>query len=234
MRIVRHILLLVLLSIAGYAYSQVGEHRNDFSVGFTGGYTFNKMDYQPAIKQNFKPSPMFGFAMRYICEKYFTAICGVEIEVQYNNLGWKEFIEDGTDNQFTKNLHFIQMPIMMQMGWGRERNGLKFVFEAGPQLGYYLGGDSEFYGNPWNTSNRPNDVTYQYDHDIDNRIDYGIAAGAGLEFSSPVGHFLLHGRYYFGLADLYDNSKKGYFGRSANQTLQVKLTYLFDIVKTKQ
>ena len=43
----------------------------------------------------------------------------------------------------------------------------------------------------------------------------------------------LGGRYYYGLGDVYDNSKKGYFGRSANQAIMVKLTYLYDLVKTK-
>lgn len=233
MYLLRHIFLILVLLFASKSFSQVGEYRNDFSVGLTAGYTLNKMDFQPAIKQSLKASPMFGFSMRYICEKYFTAICGIEMDVQYNNLGWKEFIEDGTDNQFTKDLHFIQVPIMMQMGWGRERRGLKFVFEAGPQFGYYLSSKSNFGGNPWDISHRPNNVVYQYDHEINNRVDYGIAAGAGVEFSSPIGHFLLHGRYYFGLGDLYDNSKSGFFGRSANQTIQVKLTYLFDIITTK-
>jgi hypothetical protein len=76
-------------------------------------------------------------------------------------------------------------------------------------------------------------VVYQYGQEPDNKVDYGIAAGWGLEFSSPIGHILLQGRYYFGLGDLYDNSKRGDFGRSANQTLMVKMTYLFDIVRTK-
>lgn len=214
------------------AFSQVGEPRNDFSIGFTGGYTLNKMDFQPAIKQTMKGAPMIGFATRYICEKYFTAICGVQLEVQLNNLGWKELIEDGSDNTYKRDWYFIEVPILMQMGWGRERKGFKFLFEAGPQLGVYMFGE-EHRGGEWNTANRPNGVVYQYGKDPDNRFDYGIAAGMGVEFSSPIGHFQLQGRYYYGLGDIFDNSKRGDFGRSANQTIYAKLTYLFDIVRTK-
>lgn len=234
MRFKRYSLLLFLcLSAFLGGAAQVGEHRNDFSVGVMGGYTFNKMDFQPTIKQTQKGSPMFGFAARYICEKYFTAICGVELEVQYNNLGWKEVIEDGSNNTYKRDWHFVEIPVLMQMGWGRERRGLKFVFEAGPQVGFYLSGKEHRGGDVWDTSSRPNNVTYQYGKDPDNRVDYGIAFGAGIEFSSPIGHMLLQGRYYYGLGDIYDNSKRGDFGRSANQTMMVKMTYLFDIVRTK-
>ena len=31
-----------------------------------------------------------------------------------------------------KHHGFIEMPVLMQMGWGRERRGFKFIFEAGP------------------------------------------------------------------------------------------------------
>lgn len=229
----RLIVLILCIGASLVAMAQVGERRNDFSVGFMGGYTTNTMDFMPKIKQSSKGSPMFGLASRYVCEKYFTTICAVELELQYNNLGWKERIEDGSGNTYKRDLHFIEMPILMQMGWGRERKGLKFIFEAGPQVGLYLSGKEHMGGNPWDTSNRPNGVVYQYGKEPDNKVDYGIAAGVGLEFSSPIGHILLQGRYYYGLGDIYDNSKRGDFGRSANQTLMVKMTYLVDLVRTK-
>lgn len=212
--------------------AQVGEHRNDFAIGGSIGYTMNKVSFVPAIKQAQKGDMMFGFAARYTCEKYFTAICGVQAEVNMWNLGWDEVIEDGSNNTYKRNLQYIQVPILMQMGWGRERRGMKFIFEAGPQLGYYLKGSEEKGGDTWNTSNRPNYVTAQYGAEPYNRLDYGIAAGIGTELSTAVGHFIVGGRYYFGLADIFDNSKKGTFGRSANATICVKLTYLFDLVKT--
>lgn len=231
----RHFILYMLLFVVPsvHVMAQVGEHRNDFSVGFMGGYTMNKMDFMPKIKQSSKGAPMVGFAARYICEKYFTTICGVELELQYNNLGWQELIEDGSGNTYKRDLHFLEVPVLMQMGWGRERRGLKFLFEAGPQVGLYLSGEEHRGGGEWNPAARPNGVVYQYGKEPDNKIDYGIAAGLGLEYSSPFGHFLLQGRYYYGLGDLYDNSKRGDFGRSANQTIVVKLTYLFDLVRTK-
>lgn len=215
------------------ALAQVGERRTDFSVGATGGYTLNTMSFYPGIRQRMKGSPMFGFATRFICEKYFTCIAGVQAEVNYTNLGWTENIDDNSGNTFSRDIHFIQVPLLMQMGWGREVKGFKFVFMAGPQFGIALGSTDHRGGGEWDISNRPGHVVYQYDHPIDRNFEYGIAAGLGVEFSSIAGHFILEGRYYYGLGDIYDNSKKGYFGRSANMTIYAKLTYLFDIIKTK-
>ena len=239
MRNYRNILFCFFVLYAVGVNAQVGSHRNDFSVGISGGYSLNKVSFTPSIKQKFKGSPQFGFATRYICEKYFTTICGVQLEVNYQNLGWKENIEQNVVNSagdtiqlaYTRNLHFIEIPLLMQMGWGKERKGFKFLFEAGPVLHYYVG-QSENKSDPWNEYNRPNNVVYQYGNDIDNKLSYGIEAGIGVEHSSKIGHFLLEGRYFYGLGDLYDNTKRGYFGRSANGTIEIKLTYLFDIIKT--
>jgi hypothetical protein len=234
MKIKGIIVVLLLLTSFGPALAQVGEPRRDFSIGLTAGCTMNRMDFSPVIKQRSKNSPMLGFAARYVCEKYFSTVCAVEMEVLYNNLGWQEDIEDGSNNTYTRDWHFIQMPILMQMGWGRERRGMKFLFEAGPQVGLFLSGEEHKGGaGAWDISHRPNGVIYQYGKDPDNRVDYGIAGGVGLEYSSAIGHILLQGRYYYGLGDMYDNSKRGKFGRSANQTLMIKLTYLFDLVRTK-
>ena len=66
---------------------------------------------------------------------------------------------------------------------------------------------------------------------VSKKFDYGIAAGAGIELNTKAGHFILEGRYYYGLSDLFGNSKKDVFSRSNNGTIQAKITYLFDIRK---
>jgi hypothetical protein len=69
---------------------------------------------------------------------------------------------------------------------------------------------------------------------IQRKFDYGIVVGAGIELSMPkVGHFILEGRYYYGLGDIFDNSKSDFFGRSNFGQIVVKATYLFDIIRTK-
>lgn len=227
-----HSIIIMLLFVLS-ASAQVGQHRREFSVGATGGYTLNTMSFYPGIRQKMKGAPMFGFATRFICEKYFAMICGVQAEVNYTLLGWKENIDDGSGNTFSRDISFIQVPLLMHVGFGREVKGFKGFITAGPQFGIALGSKDHRGGGEWHPEMRPGNVTYQYDNPIDRKFDYGIAAGLGIEHSSVAGHFILEGRYYYGLGDLYDNSKHGYFGRSANMTIYAKLTYLFDIIKTK-
>ena len=70
---------------------------------------------------------------------------------------------------------------------------------------------------------------------VEKKFDYGIAAGIGLEYTVPrVGHFLVEGRYYYGLGNIYGDSKRDYFGRSNFGNIILKMTYLFDITKTKK
>ena len=65
------------------------------------------------------------------------------------------------------------------------------------------------------------------------KFEYGITGGLGIDFSTKKGHhFILEGRYFYGLSDMFKNSKKDPFARSANSTIIAKVSYLFDIKRT--
>jgi hypothetical protein len=81
---------------------------------------------------------------------------------------------------------------------------------------------------------RSSSVVAQDTMAVENKFDYGIAVGAGLEFSNRhFGHFMIEGRYYYGLGNIYGNTKRDYFSRSNFGNIVVKCTYLFDIIRTK-
>ena len=85
-----------------------------------------------------------------------------------------------------------------------------------------------------NFTDRANKTCAQDTMAVENKFDFGIAAGLGMEYSIPkVGHFLLEGRYYYGLGNIYGDSKRDYFGKSNHSNIVVKLSYLFDITRTK-
>lgn len=63
----------------------------------------------------------------------------------------------------------------------------------------------------------------------ENKFDYGIIGGGGLEARTGIGNFILEARYYFGLSDFYNSTKKDFFSRSAHSYIGGKLTYLFDL-----
>ncbi len=247
-----------------HSSAQVGEFRKDLAVGINGGVAMSSVSFVPTVPQTMLSGPTFGLTARYTCEKYFSSICAVVAELNYTQMGWKEKILDINDQpvplhtdetqtlHYARKINYIQVPMLARLGWGRERNGLQFFIQLGPQLGFYMSdkSDTNFdvrdpafnpkiengkYGPDYQYANkRVSHVVAQDSMAIENKIDYGIALAAGLEFSNRhVGHFILEGRYYYGLGNIYGNSKRDYFGRSNYGAIIAKLTYLFDIIRTK-
>ena len=243
----RKLCLLILLSAAVGASAQVGKYRNDMSIGVNGGYVLSNVGFTPKVNQTFHGGITGGFSFRYVCEKYFSTICAVQAEVNYAQIGWKEQILDvndasvinsvtGLPEEYSRTMNYIQIPIFAHLGWGREEKGFQFFFQAGPQIGFCLGESTKtnFNVNDANFEDRVNSVVAQDTMAVENKSDYGIAAGLGLEYSHPkVGHFQLEARYYYGLGNIYGDSKKDFFGKSNFGNIVVKLTYLFDIIRTK-
>ncbi|MGM9714458.1 MAG: porin family protein [Prevotella sp.] len=239
--------LLLLLS-AGMS-AQVGDFRNDLSVGVNGGYQLNSIAFVPKVPQGMKGGVNFGLSARYVCEKYFNTICAVQMEVNYAQAGWKEKIlsindepcistETGEPLRYERTISYIQVPLLAHLGWGREVSGGKFFLNLGPQFGVAL---SESTNTNFTTDDafdtepsRVSSVIAQDTMAVQHKFDYGIAAGIGMEYSIPkVGHFLLEARYYYGLGNIYKDSKADYFSRSNNNSIIFKLTYLFDIIRTR-
>jgi len=245
---------LILLCLAPiWALAQVGEHRNQFAVGFQAGLNLNDIDFIPKV--NLKKYQGFtgGLTARYTCEKYFKTICSIQMEFNYSQLGWDEDILDQNDNpvpttanpeeneKFKHSIDYFQIPILAHLAWGKEKQGLNFFFNAGPVLGFCFKDKCETNFTP-ETANFER-RGYQDEQEVDkltkqliekknspHSFDFGIAAGLGLELHiKPIGRFQIEGRYYYGLGNLYGDSKLDCFSRSAHQTIILRGAYLIDI-----
>ena len=213
------------------ARAQLQDERHNFSIGINGGANFSNVSFEPRIKQGKLIGPSAGITARYISEKYFNMICGIQAEVNYSQRGWKEKIDDGSGDTYQRTMSYIEVPLLAHLAFGKDRgNGVRFVINLGPQRGFLLG-EKETRSASWNPENRPNGTTGQYGKLAENKFDYGIVGGGGLEIRTGIGHFLLEGRYYFGLSDFYNSTKKDYFSRSAHSYIGGRLTYLFDLKK---
>lgn len=229
-------LLIMAVAVSVETFAQIGEPRNQLTVGVSGGVAINTVDFDPTIKQKTHIAPTFGVALKYLSEKYFTTYCALYAEMNYTVLGWEEDIRDQNSNPlpdtYRRNLGYLQIPIFARLSWGKEQRGMQFFFQVGPQVGFCIS-DSKKQSSTWTLNSqgypsRPNNVYEQYNLDIEHKFDYGIAGGLGLEYNSKAGHFILEGRYYYGLGDMFGNSKKDPFSRSANGTIFVKLGYMMD------
>jgi len=218
---------LLLTGLVFPATAQIGEPRSNFSVGVNGGVNLNSASFTPTIKQNSLMGITGGLTARYISEKYFSMICGAQIELNFSQHGWDEFYQDYPELQYTRKMNYIEIPFLAHLAFGKDR-GLQFFVHAGPQIGFFLG-DSYTISGDWD--NYTGITVEQHDKAVDNKFDYGITGGAGVELRTKAGNFLVEGRYYYALSDFYSSTKKDYFSRSAHGVITAKITYLFDLRK---
>lgn len=210
-------------------HAQVGELRQNFALGVNGGISLNSVSFSPSVKQKNLMGITGGVTARYISERYFKMICGAQIEVNFSQHGWDEYYKDYPNLGYTRTMNYVEIPFLAHLAFGKER-GMQFFIHAGPQIGFFLSDKYTITGD-WNELANTNIVTEQHDKSVDNKFDYGIAGGAGVELRTKAGNFILEGRYYYALSDFYASAKKDYFARSAHGVITAKITYLFDLTK---
>lgn len=214
-----------LCSAAGWAQRTYEPH---FSVGGKIGSTFSTMAFAPTIEQSNLQGFSIGAMARYTEEKYF----GIVAELNIEQRGWKEQFDE-TDFTYQRRLTYIQLPVMTHIYFGSDK--VKGFVNLGPSVGYMISDaiSSNFdYHNPANVNGFPiaNRHVNQMSMDIKNKIDYGICAGAGMELTFNRKHsFLLEGRYYYGLGNIFSAKKSDEFSASRGTSIQVSLGYMFHL-----
>lgn len=206
---------LLLTGLVFPATAQIGEPRSNFSVGVNGGVNLNSASFTPTIKQNSLMGITGGLTARYISEKYFAMICGAQVELNISQRGWDELFEMEDENgqtikvpgkTYTRKMTYVDIPFLAHLAFGRER-GLQFFVHAGPQIGFLIGESETIEGIDMNTLSNTQKAIYGVK--IQNKFDYGITGGGGVELrTKKAGSFLVEGRYYFALSDFYSTTKK--------------------------
>lgn len=235
----KNLLLFIIFALCSTlpAAAQMGEQMHELSIGANAGAALNKVGFTPKVNQKYYTGPLAGVTLRYTSERYLGMYCALQAEVNFAQLGWKEDIFSRSNEKlpdtYARHLSYFEVPLLASLGFGRFYRGAKGYLIAGPQVSYLMV-DKEKRSDVWTTiadvPDRMNNVTAQYGLKVQNKFEYGITAGLGCEYSTKIGHFLLEGRYYMGLSNLYNNSKKDPFPKSNNSTIIVKMTYLFDLL----
>lgn len=223
-------IIIPLLLLALNALAQVEAPRNRLEIGVSGGYNMSNIDLRPTIRQKMLGGAGAGISMRYTSEKYFSMICAAQLEINFAQRGWEEEFDDDNANGYSRTLNYVEIPFFAHLSWGREEKGFQFFVNLGPQFGFFVG-DSERYKGEWKPEERPVSINEVYGKKVQNTFDYGIAGGLGVEWKTKAGNFFIEGRYYYGLADIFRNSKADPFARSANQTISARLGYSIVIFK---
>ena len=201
------------------ACSQTNSFVPEWSYGVNGGLTFSKVGFRTgfSIPQELLRQFSGGVSVRYISEKNF----GIQAELNYSQRGWKELTDTVYLNKYSRSLAYLELPLLTHIYFNLGKS-VRLIFNLGPQIGLSIG-EKEIERE----INDPERDTSYYDKSVQNLFDYGLKGAMGLEFRTKTGSIILDGRYYFGLSDVFHNTKADLFQASHNQVIGVNLTYFF-------
>ena len=222
MRLITFILSLLVVCMA---HAQT-HYEGSISVGGKAGATLSRVNFNPTVQQTMLPGMTAGVMFRYIEEKNF----GLIAELNMTQRGWKENFEESEYN-YSHRFTYLELPIMTHIFFGNQR--VKGFFNLGPELNVMLGDgiSSNFdYQEAAGLDYFIQDTRHieQMTLDINNRFDYGICAGAGMEINlNPKHSLLIEGRFYYGLTDVFPNHKTDIFSSSNSMTINLTLGYFY-------
>lgn len=193
----------------------------ELAVGASFGTTFSSVSFTPKVQQGMLMGYTAGVTARYNTEKNV----GLQAELNYVQQGWQEQFDLNPEFTYSRTINYIELPVFTHIYFGGKN--AKFYINLGPKIGYALKEKTE--SNLGDAT--PNTTNDQHDMPIDKKFDWGLCGGPGLEIRTGIGYFLLEGRYYYALGDMYNSKKADIFPKSSAQVLSVKLTYLLPLFK---
>lgn len=224
-------LKLILVIICVFAIKQVNaqaHYEPRVGVGAKGGMTLSRTMFSPQVPQSFIMGYMGGLTFRYSEEKHF----GLLVELNMQQRGWKEDFEDAPFN-YSRQFTYLQMPVMTHIFFGSTK--VRGFFNLGPEIAYMIDENVSTNFDVNNIKNLEGFPYYNRHNEqltlaVKNKIDYGISAGAGIEFIANMKHsFMLEGRFYYGLGNAFGSNKKDAFSASTGMSLMVTLGYMYRI-----
>lgn len=188
------------------ATTSVQAQENKWSVGVKGGPTLPAVisSNNTLLRAGFRPDTRVrytgGVAVQYLTEKNF----GLQVEFNYVQRGWEERpgndASQRADPRFYRvDLDYAEVPILAH-GYFGKRN-LRIFLNAGVYLAYLLSSQVER-----EAITDDNEITIFYEERFQNKVDFGVRGGGGVEIVTKVGMFQAEGSYSFGLNSVMDKN----------------------------
>ncbi len=192
------------------ASAQINKFKGETYLGINGGPSASMVFFKPTVEQEYLTAYHGGLVFRYISEKSL----GVQAELNYSQRGWSE-----TGGSFVKRLDYLEIPFLTHIYFGDKT---QFIFNIGPKIGYLIQETVLHNNNPASTAE-------QHVQSIQNKFDYGFAAGLGFLFKINRQVFQLESRANFSFSDIYSNERRDYFDNSNLINASVTLGWLIQV-----
>ncbi|MDR3653266.1 MAG: porin family protein [Paludibacter sp.] len=207
----RKILISIFIFVAFTLTAQVRLDKPEMYIGANFGVTESMTMFNPAVSQGFLKGYNGGIVFRYIAEKGV----GMQAELNFSQRGWAE-----STGLYTRQLNYIELPFLTHIYMGNKN---RFFINLGPKISLLIS-DKAIVNQIPSTA-----LVQEETKAIQNPFDYGLCGGIGVLFNIKGSIFQLDTRVYYGLSDVFANSKADYFSNSNNFNLSVNLAYLLKV-----
>ena len=222
-------IILFIFTVLGYvASSQAQTHFDSrVDIGARGGVTFSTVMFKPSIMGKLGMGYTGGLTFRYTEENHF----GLIAEVNLVQRGWAEKFED-LPYSYQRVLNYVEVPVMSHIYFGSRG---KFFINAGPEIAYFIGDKIKSNFDYTDVSglegfNDKNRRTEQLTMNVSQKLDFGIVAGLGGEFSINRRNSLaLEARVFYGIGNVMPSGRHDTFTVSNQLSVAVTAGYWFRI-----
>ncbi|MBO5444105.1 MAG: PorT family protein [Muribaculaceae bacterium] len=222
-------ILFLIISLAAFCAGAKAQTHFDsrVDIGVRGGVTLSEVMFKPSITQKFGLGYTAGLMFRYTEENHF----GIIAEVNLVQRGWAEKFED-QPYSYQRILNYIEVPVMSHIYFG---NRGKFFFNAGPEIAFFVGDKIKSNFDYRDTASIPgfndkNRRTDQLAMDVSQKIDFGIVAGLGGEFSINRHNALnVEARVFYGIGNVMPSGRQDKFSVSNQLSIGVTAGYWFRV-----
>ncbi|RHJ87633.1 porin family protein [Parabacteroides sp. AM08-6] len=212
--------IICLIAIAGIQ-AQNNTFKQELALGASFGMNFSTVSFaQTRVNTKMKLGYNGGLTLRWNTEKNL----GLQGELNFTQQGWDEQFDD-PQYKYTRTINYIELPIFTHIYFGSKR--FKVFVNLGPKIGYAF---SESTDENLNGAT-PNNENTQHGIPVEKKFDWGLCGGPGIELRTGIGYFLLEGRYYYALGDIFNSRNEDYFAKSSNQVISAKITYMLPLFK---
>ncbi len=198
--------LLIFLVITISAISQT-TYNPEIFLGVRTGINTSYVFFQPSVSQSIFPGSNFGLSFIHFQEKNL----GIELDIQYSRVGWKEQSDDGYN---IHRINTLQLPFLSHFTFV---NNDGFLLNFGPYISYVI--------NEKETITTNQVVAETQFLSVDNKIGYGLIVGLGASWKTRIGLLQFEFRNSLAFTDLLDPDVSRTFSLSKAYIAELSLIY---------
>ncbi|MBR1929435.1 MAG: PorT family protein [Paludibacteraceae bacterium] len=204
------ILFVVLFWGTVVSYAQPRLLQPEIYVGAQGGVLASMANFSPSVAQTAK-HPFLGANAGLIFRYYGQKYCGLEINLNYMQRGWRE-----KDTGYRRELGYIELPFLAHIYFGKKVRG---YVNLGPQIGYCI--YEKHYGDKGTGA--------QY-NPIEKPFDWGLAGGVGMYVrTGKAGVWQLGARFNYSFGAIFSTRKTDYFSQANQMNLSLNIGWLWQV-----